>query len=399
MKTFRLSRLLTGAVLAGTAFLVHAQDIKIGFNSDLSASPSAIVGQSALAAMQAAVEDINKSGGVLGRKMTIVVRDDLAQPPKAIQNLIELVDNEKVAAVFGAANSGNVLAWKDLANQKKMPVIVPLATATDVTKAPPGGAPNFVFRVSLVDRDNVAGLLAYVSKNPASKKVAYMAETTGYGQGALKDMQELGPMYGIKPVAIEKFGVGDTDMTSQLNKLKAAGADTVVIWAQTLPLAQILRSMEKINYFPLAMTSWITDQQAVAQAAGPVLVEKPLFMRTRIGGDMPPEMAKLFARIKTQTSLGEPIIAQASHAYDSVQLLALAIKQAGSTDGDKIREALEDLKTPYKGLMKTYDHPFSKTNREALSPADYHWIKWKAGKTVQYSDSVTRSLTASDFKR
>jgi branched-chain amino acid transport system substrate-binding protein len=348
--------------------------------------------------MAAAVEDVNAAGGVLGRKLVLVVRDDMGQPAKAIQNMIELVNNEKVVAVFGASNSGNVMAWKRLANENKIPAMIPLATATDVTKPTSPGTPNFIFRVSLVDRFNVSGLLAYVSKNPASKKVGYMAETTGYGQGALKDMMELGPEYGIKPVDIEKFGVNDTDMTSQLNKLKAAGVDTLVVWAQVTPLAQLFRSMDKINYFPVTLTPWITDQASFAKTVGPALVGKPIFMRTRAGGDMTPDMAKLYARIKGKTSLGDPIIAQASHSYDAVMILVQAIKQAGSTDGDKIRLALQDLKTPYKGLMKTYVKPFSATKHEALNPEDYHWIRWKDGKTIEYSDDVIKSLKPSDFK-
>ena len=78
-----------------------AQDIKIGFNGDLSASPSAQSGQAAVLGLKTAIEDINAAGGLLGRKVVLVVRDDLSQPPKSIQNMTDLIDNEKVVAVFG----------------------------------------------------------------------------------------------------------------------------------------------------------------------------------------------------------------------------------------------------------------------------------------------------------
>jgi branched-chain amino acid transport system substrate-binding protein len=390
--------LLCSLSLAVAATMAVAQDIKIGFNTDLSASPSAIVGQAGLAAVQAAVEDVNAAGGVLGRKLVVVVRDDTGQPPKAIQNMVELVDNEKVIAVFGASNSGNVMAWKGIANQKKVIGMIPLATGTDITKPTAPDAPNYMFRISLVDRDNVSGVLAYISKNPASKKVGVLTETTGYGQGALKDIQELSVKYGIKPVAWEKFGVADTDMTSQLNKLKAAGVDTVVIWAQATPLAQTLRSMEKISWYPLTLTNWVADQKQVADAAGQANIERPILMRTRVGGEMTPDMAKLFNRIKGKTSLGEPPISQASHSYDALMLLVAAIKQANSTDGEKIKDALENLQTPYKGLMKTYNKPFSKTMREGLALSDYKWVHWKNGRVEIYSDNVTKSLQPGDFK-
>src|SRR6185295_16373767 len=136
-----------------------------------------------------------------------------------------------------------------------IPVIGNVGSGTDITKPMTAGADNYMFRVSMVDREQVAALLAYVKKNTAAKNVGLMAETTGYGQGGLKDMQEIAELQGIKPAAVERFGVGDTDMTSQLNKMKAAGVDTIVVWAQGTPIAQVMRSMDKIDYFPAVLTS------------------------------------------------------------------------------------------------------------------------------------------------
>ncbi len=79
-----------------TSFAVQAQDIKLGFNGDLSASPSAQSGRAGVLGIEAAIEDINAAGGVLGRKLTLVIRDDQSQPPKSIQNMSDLIDNEKV---------------------------------------------------------------------------------------------------------------------------------------------------------------------------------------------------------------------------------------------------------------------------------------------------------------
>src|SRR6478735_5413861 len=97
-------RIIAGAVAAASLAIASsvalAQEIKIGFNGDLSASPSAQSGQAAVLGMQAAISDINAAGGVLGKKLALVTRDDTSAPPKSIQNMSELVDNEKVAAVF-----------------------------------------------------------------------------------------------------------------------------------------------------------------------------------------------------------------------------------------------------------------------------------------------------------
>ena len=390
-----LRKALAAAVLAA-AGVSHAQDIKIGYNGDISASPSAQSGQAAVLGMQAAIDDINAAGGVLGRKYTLLVRDDVSQPPKSIQNMSDLIDNEKVTAVFGPTNSGNAMAWKHIPNQKKIPVINNAGSGTDITKPMAPGAENYMFRVSMVDRDQVGALMAYVKKNPSSKVVGLMAETTGYGQGGLKDMQEIADLQGIKIAAVERFAVGDTDMTSQLNKLKAANVDTIVVWAQGTPIAQLVRSMEKINYFPLTLTSWAADNVTFYDAAGKALAEKPLFMRT-VSEMRTPDQQKLFERIGSKLKSPNSF-SFALHGYDSVLLLSQAIRQAGSTDGTAIKNALEDLKTPVKGLLKTYDKPYSKTKREALTASDFVWIRWKDGKLQPYTDGVVSGLAATDYK-
>jgi branched-chain amino acid transport system substrate-binding protein len=395
----RLAAALGAVALGAAAFTgaAHAQDIKLGYNGDLSASPSAQSGQAAVLGMQAAIDDINAAGGVLGKKLTLVVRDDTSAPPKSIQNMSDLIDNEKVSVVFGPTNSGNAMAWKHIPNQKKVPVIGNVGSGTDITKPMSEGADNYMFRVSMVDRDQVAALMAYVKKNPATKVVGLMAETTGYGQGGLKDMQEIAKAQGLEPAAVERFAVGDTDMTSQLAKMKAANVDTVVVWAQGTPIAQLIRSMEKIDYFPATLTSWAADNVTFYDAAGKTLAEKPLFMRT-ISENKTPAQQKLFDRVGSQLKAPSSF-SFALHGYDSVQIAVAAIKQAGSTEGAAIRAALEDLKAPVNGLLKTYDKPFSKTQREALTAKDFVWIKWKDGKLTPYSDGVIGGLAAADFKQ
>ena len=395
--TFFKRAVLTASLVAAAAG-ANAQDVKLGYNGDLSASPSAQSGQAAVLGMEAAIADINASGGVLGKKLALVTRDDTSAPPKSIQNMSELIDSEKVSAVFGPTNSGNAMAWKHIANQKKVPVIGNVSSGTDITKPMSPGADNYMFRVSMVDREQVSALMAYVKKNAAqSKVVGLMAETTGYGQGGLKDMEELAKVQDIKIAATERFGVGDTDMTSQLSKMKSAGVDTVVVWAQGTPIAQLVRSMEKINYFPLVLTSWAADNITFYDAAGKTLAEKPIFMRT-VSETRTPAQQKLFDRVGPKLK-APGSFSFALHGYGSVLLYAAAVKQANSFDGPAVRLALEDLKTPVQGVLKTYDKPFSKTNHEALMAKDLVWIRWKDGKLLPYSDPIVGSLASADYKQ
>jgi branched-chain amino acid transport system substrate-binding protein len=120
-------------------------------------------------------------------------------------------------------------------------------------------------------------------------------------------------------------------------------------------------------------------------------------MRT-ITEDRSPRQQKLYERLSPKMN-SKSAFGFASHSYDAVMILTGAIKQAGSTDGVKVREALENLQAPYEGVMKVYNKPFSKTVHEALLSPDYKWAKWKDGKLVSYGDDVVKSLKETDFKK
>ena len=397
----RRRQLLLAAMttLAGTSLPLgaQAQDIKIGFNADQSGTAAAELGQAARHGFELAVDDINKAGGVLGRKLVAVVRDDTGAPPKSIQNMGELIDSEKVAAVIGPTNSGNALAWLHIPQQKKIPVIVPVATATDITRRYGAEPLNYIFRISMVDREQVALLLAYAVKSSKNKRIAFIADSTGFGTQGVKDATEVLALHGLQPVAVEKFGPKDTDMTSQLAKIRDAGADTVLIYGLADGNAHTLRSMEKINYLPTAIGTWGNMSSVLLNTAGPKLAEHLVFA-TSTAEDSNARATELAGRVRARYPQMVTFVA-AAQAYDATQLLAAAIKQAGSTDGEKVASALEAGGADVQGIIKRYSKPFAKGQHEGLGVADFHLGKWKDGKVINYSDAITKSITPADLKR
>ena len=259
-------------------------------------------------------------------------------------------------------------------------------------------AAGFDPRLCLIHRTAV-DLSGKSGTDPAgAKKIGFLVETTGYGQGGLKDLQEIGKLHGFDVVAVERMAVTDTDVTSQLNKMKAAGVDTLFVWAQGTPMGQVIRSMEKIGYFPRLLSSLAADNITFYDAAGKTLAEKPIFMRTMVEPATPGQKA-LFERLKGKLA-APTAFAFSAHGYDATHVVAAAMRQAGTTtDGVKIREALESLKEPVVGVMKTYNPPFTRENHEGLSAADFVFIRWSNGKLVRVDDAVTASLTPADFKR
>jgi len=386
----------TTLAVAGMA-AAYAQDIRLGFNADQSGTGVAELGVAARHGFDLAIEDINKAGGLLGRKVAGVVRDDTGQPPKSIQNMTELIDSEKVVAVFGPTNSGNALAWLHIPQQKKIPVIVPVATATDITKRYGGEAQNYIFRISMVDREQVALLLAYAVKATKNKKIAFIADTTGFGQQGVKDLTEVLALHGQQPVAVEKFGPKDTDMTSQLAKIRESGADTLVIYGLADANAQLLRSMEKINYFPVTLGTWGNMSTPLLNIAGRKLSEQIIFA-TSTAEDSNPRAVALAARVRERYPQ-MPTFVAAAQAYDSVMLLARAIRQAGTTDGEKVAAALEAGGADLQGVVKLYKKPFTKASHEGLSVEDFHLARWKDGKVSAHEDAITKSIAPADLKK
>jgi len=394
---FARALLATAAMTAFAATPAHAQDIRIGFVSDMSATGAAELGMAGRHGFDLAIEDLNKAGGLLGKKIVGVVRDDTGQPPKSIQSVTELIDSEKVAAIFGPANSGNALAWLHIPQQKKIPVIVPLATATEITKRYANEAQNYIFRVSMVDREQGALLVAYAVKASKNQKIALIADSTGFGQQGVKDLIELLALHGVKPVAVEKFGPKDTDMTSQLAKIRDAGADTVIIYGLADGNAQILRSMEKINYLPTTIGTWGNMSTVLLNIAGKKLAEHHIFA-TSVAEDSNPRAVALSARVRERYPQLVTFVT-AAQSYDAVMLWAAAAKKAGTVEGDKVAATLDSGLPDTQGIIKLYQKSFSKGNHEALSVADFQLGKWRDGKVTNYSDPITKALTPADYKK
>jgi branched-chain amino acid transport system substrate-binding protein len=207
---------------------------------------------------------------------------------------------------------------------------------------------------------------------------------------------EILKLHGVTPVANEKFQPKDTDVTSQLSKVKNAGADVLIVYALADANAHLMKSMEKMNYFPVTVGTWANLASAFVNIAGKKLAENLIFAAsvTESSNDRAKALnARILAKEKNL-----PIFVTAAQGYDAMMILAAAIKKAGATDGEKIRDALEAV-DGVQGIIKTYNKPFSKTDHEGLGVADFRLAKWKDGKVVDFDDAIAKSITAADLKK
>ncbi len=359
--------LLSGsAVFAGLA--LAADPIKIGVSGPFTGGSSSM-GVSMRDGVKLAVVEINAKGGVMGRPIELVERDDEAKNELGVQIAQELINKENVVATVGYINTGVALGSQRFYQEAEIPVINNVATGSKVTQQflPPEFKANYVFRNAANDTIQSAMIAEEAIKRQGFKKPTILADSTNYGQLGKTDLTNALSTMGITPVATEKFNVGDTDMTAQLLRAKEASADVILTYAIGPELAQIANGMAKLGWKVPMIGSWTLSMASFIDTAGPngdgaIMPQTFIQLPTT-----PKRKAFIEAYQKAYGVDRMPSPVSAAQGYDSVYLLAAAIEQAGSTDGKKIREALENLDKKIDGVVTIYDHPFTATDHEAIS--------------------------------
>ena len=368
MRITLILALAASTALAGQIGLAQAADpIKIGLSGPFTGG-SASMGVSMRDGVKLAAAEINKAGGVLGRPLLLIERDEEAKNEVGVQVAQELINKEKVVATLGFINTGVALASQRFYQEAEIPVINNVATGTAITgqfKAPEFKA-NYVFRTSANDLIQ-SGMIAAEAIAQGFKKPAILADSTNYGQLGRDDLERALKAKNVTPVASEKFNIGDTDMTAQLLRAKQAGADVILTYAIGPELAQIANGMAKLGWKLPLIGSWTLSMATFVDNAG-ANGDGAMMPQTFIQTPSTPKRRDFIAAYQAAYKVDRiPVPVSAAQGYDSVYLLAAAITQAKSTDGPKIRAALENLDTKVEGVVTTYDHPFSPTDHEAIS--------------------------------
>ena len=359
-------------IAAAAALLTHgaayaAEDtIKIGVSGPYTGGSSSM-GVSMRDGVRLAAKEINAAGGINGKKIELIERDDEAKNERGVQIAQELINKEKVVANVGYINTGVALASQRFYQEAKIPVMNNVATGTILTKQFTGD--NYIFRNAARDAIQAPMIVKEAIDKRGFKKVAILADSTNYGQLGREDLEKALKEKGITPVAVEKFNIKDVDMTAQLLKAKEAGAEVILTYAIGPELAQIANSMAKLGWKKPMIGSWTLSMANFIETAG----------KNGEGARMPQTFIQE-ANTKKRKAFIDAYLKEfkpkngridspvsAAQGYDSIYLLAAAIKQAGSTEGPKIRVALEGLNEKVEGVVTTYDKPFSATDHEAIT--------------------------------
>jgi branched-chain amino acid transport system substrate-binding protein len=353
------------------------ETIKIGLVTALSGQ-SARAGEAITRGLQIAIDELNAAGGVLGRKFELVRRDDEATPAKGVIAARELVHKEKVAVLFGGLDTPVSIAIIPVITEAKVPFMGPWAAGTPITHN--GTNPNYAFRVSAVDEIVDKAILQYAQKNFNAKKPGLILINNPWGESNEKGLKAAMAAKGVTPAGIEKFEGNDVDVVPQLTRLKAAGADSLFLVGNVGPSAQVVKSLDRMGWKPPIVSHWGPAGGRFTELAGPSAPSVHFVQTYSFFGNQRPVGAKvlkmLMAKYPDIKSAGDvtPAVGVAN-AYDAMHLVALAIKNAGSTEGPKVREGFYKIAS-YDGLIKTYKNPFTPANHDAINENDYVWTQF-----------------------
>ena len=367
-----LTCLIALALFAGPAVIARAAEpIRIG--AIFSATgPASFLGEPERNTAKMLEEDINKSGGLFGRKVEIIVYDDETDATKAVTAVDRLIKKDRVVAIVGPSTSGSTLAIVPKVEEAKIP-LVSCAAAKKIVDP----VKKWVFKTPASDLLAVKKIFTELKKNRITR-IAILTASDAYGAGGREDIKELVPKSGLAIVADEVYGPKDTDMTAQLTKIKGTDAQAIVCWGTNPGPAVVARNRVQLGItIPLYMSSGVASKKFIelagaANAEGVLLPAGRLIVENQVPANQPQKKV-LSGYIKEyESKYKQPISTFGGHAWDAVMLVFQAIRDAKSTNPSAIRDALEKI----KGLQGTAgEFNFSEKDHNGLTEEAFVMVK------------------------
>lgn len=338
------SRILLATALGFTATTaVAAEPIKIG--SILSVTgPAAFLGDPELKTLQLYIEEINKKGGLLGRQLQLVHYDDGSDAHKANGFTKRLIEDDKVDLLVGGTTTGSTMAMVPLVERAGMP-FVSLAGGTVIIEP----VKKWVFKTPHTDRMAAEKIFEDMKKRGLTK-VALLSETSGFGASGKKESESVAGKMGVTLVANETYNPKDTDMSSQLAKIKnTAGVQALFVFGLGQGPAIVNKNVRQLGMtIPVYHAHGVTSEEFIKlsgdAAEGVRLTAAALLVPTLLAGNDPQKPVVVNYSKDFKERYKENVSTFGGHAYDGLMIAIDAVKRAGTTDKGKVRDAIEATK-------------------------------------------------------
>lgn len=330
----------------GTKSADGKETVTLGVVGPLTGNAAAS-GQVQANAVEMAVEEINAAGGVDGKYMIKLVKeDDEGVPAKSVTVTQKLVNQNNIDVLIGALNSSCTLADMEITAANKIPQITPCSSAQSIVEQ----GNEFIFRTTATDTTHIKTLLQYFRDKIKGKKVAVLYESSDFGTGAFSKIQEMASEYGAEVAASEMYNSGEKDFSVHLTKIKQANPDAIIIWGYYTEAALISKQVKQNGIeVPLIGTGY--NSPKLVELGGDAV--NGLIFTTAFTEANPDEKVQAFDK-KYKEIYQQSYDQNAPQAYDSVYLWADAVKRAGTVDGQAVRDALLATKD-FEGVAGIYN--------------------------------------------
>ena len=387
-----LQAILVASVAASGMGAASAADcpIKLGGIAPLSAPGTVVGGEAMRDAMLIAEEDVNAAGGVLGCDVEVVIADSEGLPEKAAAIMEKLITQDGVVGVGGGYHSSVGVASKDIADARGVPVVFAETWNDTIT----GDKQKYIFRIAPLSSWASSTIWKHALLVPGIKKAAILTENTDYGIPAAEETKNGLATGGVETVVFS-VDIGTQDYAGIVERIKAEDPDMII----TLATGEA-----GYNFAQQSADAGIGPQD-VPFHAGQVSLESKSYWENvpdgnyafvqRIGvpENLFNEKAKNFAAVYKERTGKAAVESYAMEAYDSIAILAQAINEAGSTDGDAIVAALEGIS--HDGTLGRIYFPYG-TGKDPSEDGkgDEWWHQWPdpALTVIQYQEEGQNSV-------
>ncbi len=305
-------------------------------------------------------DQINKAGGIGGKKLELIVYDTEGDATKANLAVKKLINQDKVCAVIGPSLSGTSMAVVPLAAQFKTPLIS-VAASYKITWDDKANKPRqWVFKTPQTDTMAVEAIYTHLKKRGINK-IAIMSVTSGFGKSGHGELVRLAPQYGMNIVADEFYGPKDTDMTAQLTKVKGLAPKAIVNWSIGPTQVVILRNWKDLGMtsVPFYQSHGFGSRKNIELAAGAAEGVYTPLGAVNVAEILPTSHVQKNVTMQYfndySAKYKEPLSSFGGHAWDAMHMVIKALRAVGCNRA-AIRDYLENNTAGFVGQHGVFNY-------------------------------------------
>jgi branched-chain amino acid transport system substrate-binding protein len=369
MKAGLWRSILAVVLLAAVGPVNSANPIKIGSFLTVT-GPASFLGDPELKTLQMYVESINAKGGVDGHPLELIHYDTGGKAQDAVNFVKRLIQNDKVDIIVGGTTSGDTLAVIPEVEKEAIPLIS-LAGGVEIIEP----VKKWVFKVAHTDRMAAAKIFEDLRKRGFTK-VALITGDGGFDKSGHEQILKLAPQYGITIVADESYGNKDSDMTTQLTKIRGSDAQAIINFGFGQAPAIVTKNIKQLGItLPLYQSHGVASKTFIdlaGDAAEGVRLPAAALVVAEQLPNTDPQKPVLLAYKKQYEAKYGPVSTFGGHAYDGLLIAVAALQRAGGTDRAKVRDEIEKTKG-FIGTAGVFN----------MSPEDHMGLNLDAFKMVE----------------